>query len=209
MRDPAQEGARGGWPQFQRCTPWFAVAVSCGSHRVNKADRAMAGRRQTQRGVSIIEVLVTLLTVSLALLGTVGLQAYSLRLNQGALFRIQAVLLAADLGERLQANQAGAVAGWYLQPADSTRNCAAQPCSPADLAAYDLAQWQAAVSAALPHATAQVTRAEAGDPGAYTIRIGWTDRRNNDADSAIGAGGGFFGTGQRFVYTASRVVSDR
>jgi type IV pilus assembly protein PilV len=167
----------------------------------------MAGRRRLQRGVSIIEILVTLMTVSLALLGTVGLQAYSLRLNQGALFRIQAVLLVADLGERLEANKAGAAAGWYLQPGDSSRNCVAQPCSPADLAAFDLAQWQAAVSAALPHATTQLTRAEAGNASTYTIRIGWTDRRGNGSDSAIGGSGGeFFGTGQRFVYTASRTV---
>lgn len=169
----------------------------------------MAGQRQSQRGVSIIETLVTLMTVSLALLGTVGLQAYSLRLNQAALFRIQAVLLVADLGERLEANKAGAVAGWYLQPADSSRNCAAQSCAPADLAAYDLAQWQAAVSAALPHATTQLTRREAGDTSTYTIRIGWTDRRNNGTEGATGAGGEFFGTGQRFVYTASRSISGR
>lgn len=169
----------------------------------------MPSPHAAQRGVSIIEVLVTLLTVSLALLGTVGLQAYSLRLNQGALFRIQAVLLVADLAERLEANKAGAVSGLYLQPGDSTRNCVAQSCSPADMAAYDLAQWQAAVSAALPHATTQVTRAEAGNSSTYKIRIGWADRRNNGSDNAAGAGGEFFGTGQRFVYTASRIISER
>ena len=171
--------------------------------------RLMSGPRGSQRGFSIIEVLVTLLTASLALLGTVGLQAYSLRLNQGALFRIQAVLLVADLAERLEANKAGAVAGLYLQPGDSTKNCVAQPCSPADLAAYDLAQWRSAVFAALPHATTQVTRVEAGKPGTYTIRIGWTDRRNNGSDGAASASSGFFGAGQHFVYTASRTVADR
>ena len=54
---------------------------------------------------------------------------------------------------------------------------------------------------------AQLTRAEAGNASTYTIRIGWTDRRGNGSDSAIGGSGGeFFGTGQRFVYTASRTV---
>lgn len=159
--------------------------------------------------MSIIEVLVTLLTVSLALLGTLGLQAYSQSLNQGALFRIQAVLLVADLVERLEANKAGAVSGLYLQPGDSTRDCVAQACAPADLAAYDLAQWQAAVSAVLPHATTQVSQVTAGNPSTYTIRIGWADRHSNGADTGPGAGGEFPGTGKRFVYTASRTISER
>ena len=50
-----------------------------------------------QRGFSMIEVLVTLLIISLALLGTAGLQAFSMRLNQGGQFRTQAVFLVADL----------------------------------------------------------------------------------------------------------------
>ena len=50
-----------------------------------------------QRGFSMIEVLVTLLIISLALLGTAGLQAYSMRLNQSGQFRTQAVFLVADL----------------------------------------------------------------------------------------------------------------
>lgn len=157
----------------------------------------------SQRGLSLIEVLVTLLTVSLALLGTVGLQAFSLRLNQGAQFRIQAVLMVADLVERLEANKAGAASGFYLQPGDASKNCVAQSCSQADLAAYDLAQWRSAVFAVLPYATTQVTRAEAGGPGAYTIRIAWVDRRNNGSDAAA------VGTGQRMVYTATRTISER
>ncbi len=169
----------------------------------------MPAQPGAQRGISIIEVLVTLLTVSLAMLGTVGLQAYSLRLNQDALFRIQAVLLVADLVERLEANKAGAVSGSYLQPGDSGMNCVVRSCSYADLAAYDLAQWHSAVSAALPQATTQLTRAEADDPGSYTIRIGWAERRINGSDNAAGTGGEFFGTGQRFVYTATRTISER
>ncbi len=174
-----------------------------------RSGRNLPGQRGAQRGVSIVEVLVTLLTVSLAMLGTVGLQAYSLRLNQGALFRIQAVLLVADLAERLEANKAGALSGSYLQPGDSSKNCVAQACSHVDLAAYDLAQWHAAVSAALPHATTQVTRAEAGNPSTYTIRIGWADRRTSGSDGAGGIGSEFFGVGQQFVYSASRTISER
>ncbi|MEO8543609.1 MAG: type IV pilus modification protein PilV [Burkholderiaceae bacterium] len=170
--------------------------------------RHRPGQRGSQRGVSIVEVLVTLLTASLALLGTVGLQAYSLRLNQAAQHRIQAVLLVADLVERLEANKAGAIAGLYLHPADSAKNCVAQSCSSADLAAYDLAQWHSAVIAALPNATTQLTRAEAGMPSTYTIRIGWADRRSNGSDGVAGAGSAFFGSGQRFVYTASRTISE-
>ena len=191
------------------CTSLATADRTSGRHRVARSGRYLPSQRGAQRGVSIVEIFVTLLTVSLAMLGTVGLQAYSLRLNQGALFRIQAVLLVADLAERLEANKAGAASGLYVQPGDSSKDCVAQPCSPADLAAYDLAQWHFAVLAALPHPTTQVTRAEAGSPNTYTIRIGWSDRSINGSDGAAGTGGEFFGAGQRFFYSASRTIFER
>ena len=75
--------------------------------------------RNTQRGFSMIEVLVTILIISLALLGTAGLQAYSMRLNQGGQFRSLAVFLAADLAERIEANKSSAGAGDYVVPSTS------------------------------------------------------------------------------------------
>lgn len=178
--------------------------------------------RATQRGFSMIEVLVTLLIITLALLGTAGLQAYSMRLNQGGQFRTQAVFLAADLAERMEANKPGVVAGAYnlatssVVGAQSTAcTAAACACDPAPggvctaLATYDLAQWQNAVAAALPQSSWTVVNA-AGNPSTVTITISWVDRlgdtTNAAFDSTSQVGSNAAGTGERFFYTATRTI---
>ena len=170
----------------------------------------------TQSGFSMIEVLVTLLIISLALLGTAGLQAFSMRLNQGGQFRTQAVFLAADLAERIEANKPGAVAGNYVMALSSTvstadNNCSDRQCvTPAELAAYDLSQWERLVAASLPRASWAVTQTGSGNPSTYTITIGWVDRRNDVTnaafDSTVQTGSDASGTGERFFYTATRTV---
>ena len=166
-------------------------------------------------GFSMIEVLVTLAIISLALLGTAGLQAYSMRLNQGGQFRTQAVFLAADLAERLEANKPGAVAGNYVVATSSVANllstaCTDAACSATAMATYDLSQWQNVVAATLPQASWSVAQTTAGNPSTYTITIGWVDRRTNTTNAAFDAGSALgsnaTGTGERFFYTATRTV---
>ncbi|HTT09568.1 MAG TPA: type IV pilus modification protein PilV [Burkholderiaceae bacterium] len=57
-----------------------------------------------QRGLSMIEVLVAIVIISLGLLGMAGLQAASLRGSQGAVYRSQAMQFAADMAERMRGN---------------------------------------------------------------------------------------------------------
>ena len=168
-----------------------------------------------QRGFSMIEVLVTLLIISLALLGTAGLQAYSMRQNQSGQFRSQAVFLGADLADRIEANRERAVAGAYVLAQSSVPNaldttCATGPCPAAQLAVFDLSQWQNAVFLALPQSSWAVAQTVVGNPSTYTITISWVDRRtdvtNAAFDAAPGLGINAAGTGERFFYTATRAV---
>ena len=196
--------------------------------RALRRDIQRGNRRGRSRGFSMIEVLVTLLIVSLALLGTAGLQAYSMRLNQGGQFRTQAVFLVADLAERIEANNPGAVAGNYLLAASNVANAlsvacqAGQPaCSAAALATLDLSQWQNAVFAALPQSTWEVcidadlngvcdVAPVFTNPINYLIRISWVDRRADTTNAAFvntsQLGSNAAGTGERFFYTATRTV---
>lgn len=163
------------------------------------------------RGFSMIEVLVTLLVISLALLGTAGLQAYAMRLNQGGLMRTQAVIMVSDMAERMEANRLGVTGGAYLLAADDSQNCTAGPCDPTQLAAFDLAQWQAAVDNALPQGSTLIERSSV-TPLVYTIRIGWVDRLTDvkyaAGGDATGVGANTAGTGERFFYTATRRFSE-
>ncbi len=167
---------------------------------------------KTQYGFSMIEVLVTMLVVSLALLGAAGLQAFSIRLNQGGQFRTQAVFLAADLAERMEANKTGAVAGSYAiaMPTTAT-NCLTTSCTSLALAKKDLFEWQQAVALALPQGTAtSPIQTITGNPSTYTITISWVDRKsrtkNGTYDSTVLTGINSTGTGERFFYTATRTV---
>ena len=168
--------------------------------------------RLSQRGFSMIEVLVTLLIIALALLGTAGLQAYSMRLNQGGQFRSQAVFLVADLAERMEANKTGATAGtnyaanWDYATSGAydtsvvNTACAVGQCAPDVLATFDKSQWQNAVAATLPQASWIVCVDADGDgvcdvgpvlsdPIAYTITISWVDRRTETTDKTFVAAG--------------------
>lgn len=172
-------------------------------------------RMRGQRGFSMIEVLVTLLIISLALLGTAGLQAYSLRLNQGGQFRSQAVFLVSDLAERMESNRAAAIAGNYVLANGNVPNvlstaCLDGACTPANLATFDLSQWRNAVANTLPNSSWTVAQTVVGNPSVYTITVSWVDRRSDttfaafDAGAQVGADAA--GSGERFFYTATRTI---
>lgn len=160
--------------------------------------------RDRQRGISMIEVLVTLMFISFALLGTAGLQAYAMRVAQGGQFRTQAVFLVADLAERMEANKAGAISGAYVlatsgTPVPLSATCTTRACSSADLATYDLSQWQNAVAAVLPQSSWTVTQGVAGNPTTYNITVSWVDRRTDTTYETSN-------TGETFSYTAARTI---
>ena len=178
----------------------------------------MSARTPAQSGFSLSEVLVTLLIISLALLGTAGLQGYSMRLNQSGQFRSQAVLLVADLAERMEANKAAAVAGDYVQgattaPSALSTACSDGACNAAALAAYDLSQWGNAVAGALPQSSWAGTQTVPGNPTTYTVRVSWVDRAVDTTHAGFDSGADLgssnaAGSGERFFYTATRTMSN-
>lgn len=162
-----------------------------------------------QKGFSMLEILITLVIVATALLGTAGLQAHALKTNAGGQLRNQAVFLAADIAERMEANKVQAVAGGYALaqgaaiPAISTA-CNGAPCTAAQLAQYDLGNWQAAISAVLPQGTGVITQTTAGNPVTYSIVINWVDRATNQvsAGSAVANGG----LGENYSITTTKTI---
>ena len=69
--------------------------------------------RRAQSGMTLVEVLVTAVIISVGLLGVAALQLTSLKSNQESYVRSQAAMLAADLLDRMRANQAGVRANHY------------------------------------------------------------------------------------------------
>lgn len=157
-----------------------------------------------QRGFTMVEILITLFLLTMWLLASAGVQSSSLQFNKAAQFRTQAVYLATELAERMQANKSAAVAGNYVYAGgDGTTpaSCLTALCSPTDLAAFDLAEWKGRVTAVLPNASVSVTTAAVANPITYTIVIGWSDRRS---DRTYGS----TGTAESFSYTATKTIFD-
>jgi type IV pilus assembly protein PilV len=157
-----------------------------------------------QRGFSMLEVLISLVIIATALLGTAGLQIYAMRMGQSSQFRIQATFLATDILDRIEANKdntTGIVAGNYVTSGSGTPQaltypdpCMTSACTAAQLANRDRNQWENAVATALPQATWSVTITGAGN-NIYTAILGWTDRSSIKQN-----------TGETFSYTATRVI---
>lgn len=163
-------------------------------------------RRHYAAGFSMIEILVTLTVTAVALLGAAGLQMRALRTGQSSQARTQAILMASDMAERMEVNKTAAVAGSYAYTSGtsipSPTDCSTTNCSSAQLAQYDLSQWNTQIQALLPQSTSwSVTTSGASNPITYDIIINWTDRRENVTyDSAV------TGTGDQQSYTATRTI---
>jgi type IV pilus assembly protein PilV len=160
-----------------------------------------------QQGFTMFEILVTLFLLTLWLLASAGVQSSSLKFSKAAQFRTQAINLATDLAERMQANGAGAIAGNYTVPATNLTSsdivtlntCVSALCSPSALATFDKAEWKGRVAAALPNASVTVSTAAVANPITYTILISWTDRRTDRKYSTTG-------NTESFSYTATKSV---
>ena len=98
-------------------------------------------------GFSLLEVLISMVVLSIGLLGIAGLQATSKRTSYEALQRTTAVMLTRDIIERMRTNpdQIAAYSGTVDTTTITHNDCGAATCTPVQLAAYDLFEWQQAI----------------------------------------------------------------
>ena len=87
-------------------------------------------------GMSLIEILVTVLVLSIGLLGIAGMQAFGMRYNHDSYARSQATMIANELIERMHANPDAVNNGDY-ETAENAVNCSSvinDPAHPANTA---------------------------------------------------------------------------
>lgn len=116
--------------------------------------------RAHQRGIGMIELLSSLLVLSVGILGISSLQSRSLQFNQGAIHESRAAILANDILDRMRANPTQ-IALYRISFSDTTPaapNCygTGADCSLAQLADYDLESWRDELRFALPKGNGQV-----------------------------------------------------
>ena len=124
----------------------------------------LSGRKALfQRGVSLIEVLVTIVIISFGLLGVAGLLATGLRNNQSSQWRTQASILAYDMAERMRANRPAALDQLYVTSTTAS-----------GVAATDKTAWAAALADSLPSGSGTVTMV---NNRYFTITVQWSDSK--------------------------------
>jgi type IV pilus assembly protein PilV len=140
-----------------------------------------ARRPSRQRGVSMIELLVSLLIFTFGMLGLAGLQTRTLVFNQASLMRTQATALTDDILDRMRADRINALAGRW----DSTLETGASSITGTALYQTDLKDWKQQVENLLPAGSkasiSTVTTAGAADFGTVTVVIQWDDSRGAEA----------------------------
>ncbi len=141
----------------------------------------MANGMKSQSGFTMVETLVALVVLAIGMLGIAALYLNSLQAGRTAIYRTQAVTLAADLADSIRSNRA-AVANYgnvYGDAFAAVGACATTAgCSATDLAATDLSRWKAALAQLLPNGQGQVVvtlPAAAGEPANYVITVQWAE----------------------------------
>lgn len=115
----------------------------------------------SQRGVTLLEVLISIVVLSVGLLGYAGLQTLSMKNNTSAFQRSQATMLTYDIVDRMRANR---------------QNLASYSVGLNAVGSYaDVISWKNEVASALPDGKASVAVDLAGTA---TITIQWDDNRD-------------------------------
>lgn len=121
----------------------------------------------SQSGATLIEAMISILIMSIGLLGIAGLQVNAISYQKSAWSTHRVAEVSADFAERLRANPTGAKNGSYLYSANyatstsatlTSNNCRATGtyCSTASIAADDISALLTKTRTILPSGSAQV-----------------------------------------------------
>jgi type IV pilus assembly protein PilV len=147
--------------------------------------RGRRGGARAERGVSMIEVLVTLVIVAFGLLGLAALQARSLSVQVDSESRRVATTLLTQLYERVTANQEGygrALETRYTRTMNPGEVVAVPACvnpnacdAQNEVPEMQLALWMTEVSRQLPGAAVWMGATTPGSEMAKTVSVGWLE----------------------------------
>lgn len=154
--------------------------------------------RVSQTGVSLIEVLVSLLIMGIGLLGAAALQLNALKFTDSSAVTSQASFIAYDMMDRIRANPD---ANYVLA------NLSAAPTGTAtDTRTQDLIDFAANIRAIAPNGVGD-SSSIAVSGRTVTIRIVWSDSRATNASSVSNVQAS--GDGLQTYELVSRVAIDK
>lgn len=148
-------------------------------------------RSRRQRGLSLIEALITVLMLSLSALGYAALQLRGMSSNSSAMWRSKATVLTYEAADRMRANPPGVTAGNYnnlVNPGTAPTCTITSVCTAAQIATLDFVRWRANVAAALPSGSGVICLDSSPDDGTaaspscdgsgsqFVVKVFWSER---------------------------------
>ncbi|HAU15140.1 MAG: type IV pilus modification protein PilV [Pseudomonadales bacterium] len=140
-----------------------------------------------QQGVGLIEVLVSVLVLTVGILGVVAMQTRALQFSQESIYTSQALMMAYEMTDRMRANKGSEIQYLVNYGSDVTAlaDCESTDCTPTQMAKFDAAAWKNAIAVNLPSGDGQIAVDNAGSRPFYTISVRFTDQK---LDSALEGG---------------------
>ncbi|MES2072676.1 MAG: type IV pilus modification protein PilV [Pseudomonadota bacterium] len=145
-----------------------------------------------QRGVAMMEVLVTIVVIAIGALGLASLQLTSMKFNKESAVRSKATLLTIELSDRMRSNMVGVKAGSYsrnygytaaLTSTVTAPGCGSgSECTSAQMATLDLADWLKDIANDLPSGTGAIVPAT-NNFNSYNIVVMWKEKSLVDANA--------------------------
>jgi type IV pilus assembly protein PilV len=176
------------------------------------------------KGFSLIEVMVALIIIAVGMLGIAKMQALALSTTESSGVRSLVAIEAASLAASMHANRDYWVNGpppvatnitvattspgvqsvtIDVSALAATQNCATTSvCTAAQVAAYDVQQWGAALAQVVPAAATLISCQNATAPTSCTIQITWQENvtSTNNATAAVSSAAGVLNSPQYTLY---------
>lgn len=151
-----------------------------------------------KKGMTLIEVLVSIVILAIGMLGIAGMLLLSSKVNNSSYAKQQAVQCVYDIFDKIRANSQAAINGDYnvsninssgspTPPSAPGTLCNQSSCSATQLAAYDTWYWLAYDVARLPNGSGSISASPAGGSAGntlITVTVQWDDSL---AQNAVGA----------------------
>ena len=136
-----------------------------------------------QQGISLLEVLISVVVLAIGMLGIAALQANAIRYNQSAQLRAVAITQIGNMADRMLANSAGINSGAYDGITGIPSNPSCSVCSSGQVAQRDAFEWNTLNSQLLPNGQGTVTR----NGARLLITMRWDNNRTGA--TGLGCGG--------------------
>jgi type IV pilus assembly protein PilV len=134
--------------------------------------------KHNQNGVALLEVLIALVVVAVGLIGMALLQVTAMKHAHQGQMHSHSTYLLYDITDRIRANGDGADSGDYDlafgSNVSASKNCESVECTSAEMADFDLDQWEDHILRVLPGGEGAVSVSG----GVATVSIRYDDDRD-------------------------------